>query len=121
MCDLGRAGAQCGRPLAVFGRQKAAADWLVSQQVANYNGVGQLVLHSASLVFKTCLSNPTRVREPDVTSERSLWSLRRQLSNTGWESVTSARTASVSLKRFNTCNTSSTYLAILLDRTLTKL
>jgi hypothetical protein len=120
LCDLGHAGAQSGRPIAVRGTTKLAADWLVEHKVAAYNASGQLVLHSSSLVFKTCLGNPSLVQEPTNTSEQSLWSLRRTLKRQGWEAVGSARDASAEHKKFNSCSTSSMYLAILLDRTLPK-
>ena len=95
-----------------------AADWLVDHKVAAYNASGQLVLHSSSLLFKTCLASPSLVQEPMNTSEQSLWSLRRSLKRQGWEAVSSARDASVENKKFNSCSASSMYLAILLDRTL---
>ena len=84
--------------------------------MADYNSNGQLVLHSSSLVFQTRLSQPSKAREPDETQQRSLWSLRRRLKSDGWNQVTGGRHASVQDMAFNGNNTSSVYLAILIER-----
>lgn len=118
ICDLGNSGAQSGRPLAIGRNMRAAADWVVANNVAAYNQSGQLVLHSSSLIFKTCLGNPLLAQEPPITCRQSLWSLRRKLNRRGWTPNKSSRDCSVQSKIYNSSNTSQMYLAILLDRDL---
>ena len=115
VCDLGAAGARTGKPLAIKGN-KSAAEWMVSHELAGYTGFGQLVLHTSALVFRTRLANPAPVSEPSNAPERSLWSLRRQLQHSGWIAVETGKAASVLEKSFNIRNSSSVYLAILLER-----
>lgn len=118
ICDLGNAGAQSGRPLAIGRKARTAADWMVANNVAAYNQSGQLVLHSSSLIFTTNLGSPSLVQEPPITCHQSLWSLRRKLNRLGWTPNKSSRDCSVQFKIYNSSNTSQMYLAILLDRNL---
>lgn len=114
VCELGESGVQRGKPLPVISKYKAAADWMVKNDLADLNSAGLLVLRSTSLVFKTCLHRPIKVTEPEQTRECSLWSLRRRLQRQGWLAV-ACRDASVMRRSFNQSNSSSVYLAILID------
>lgn len=116
ICDLGTTCAESRRPLTVPLDHQRAANWMVENQIGDYNAAGQFVLLSQWLVFKTCVAGVDRVKEPELPSARSVWSLRRTLSHNGWSSVRGSKGAQVSEKVFNICNTSSMYLAILLDR-----
>lgn len=116
ICELGDASAMSGRPMPITQAKQPAANWMVANNVADYNDAGQLVLRSSSLVFRTVLTQPEKAQEPLNTSNRSLWSLRRGLQGLGWTAAETARGASVMEKLFNKSNNSTVYLAILIDR-----
>ena len=106
--------------MIVAPRQKAAADWIVKHELGEYNHDNQLVVQSIAVNFETELSDARRLQEPTDLTERSLWSLRRQLVSGGWLAAERGRRPSVAKRCFAERNTSPSYYVILLERDLAK-
>ncbi|CAE7699856.1 PREP1 [Symbiodinium sp. CCMP2592] len=109
--ELGQRAATSGKPIVCSSREKPAADWLVSRNLASFTPSGGLVLLSNAMETTTFLSNPVRVDSVCSTT----WSLRRRLDRQGWRTGAAAD-ACVEDKVFNGKNSIREYLALLLDR-----
>ena len=121
--DIGQQAARNGKPLPYSRKHQAAVDWLVNHDFASCTSRNKIVLLSSCMEAETQLSNPQLVELPDsnLSSDNSLFGLRKKLKQQGWSPATKESPADVEGRIFRVQSNVKAYFELLLTRDLNAL